>query len=128
VSPNWAFLEPLIPGLNLYALPARAGEVITKLGGSTLGISLIAVSFFLVIGPPVAAGIFLRVSRELSDPRREFWSTLPTTLLASFTVQVVGLLMALYVVWHIEGMFRRRLAAGPDAPAAGSAEAAEASG
>ena len=111
VSPSWAFIEPLIPGLNLYALPARTGEVISKLGGSMLGTSLIAISFFLIIGPPIAAGIFLRFFAPiLSDPPREFWSTVGTTLLASFTVQVVGLLIALYVVWHIEGMFRRRVA------------------
>jgi uncharacterized membrane protein len=110
VSPNWAFIEPLIPGLNLYALPARTGEIISKLGGSMLGTSLIAISFFLIIAPPIAAGIFLRVAREVSDPRREFWATLGTTLLASFTVQVIGLVLALYIVWHIEGMFRRRAA------------------
>jgi hypothetical protein len=111
VSPSWAFLEPLIPGLNLWSLPARAAEVISKLGGSMLGTSLIAISFFLIIGPPIAAGIFLRAARFVED--REFWRTLGTTLLASFTVQVVGLVVALYVVWHIEGMFRRRVAAGP---------------
>jgi hypothetical protein len=116
VSPNWAFLEPLIPGLNLYALPARAGEVISKLGGSVLGMSLIAISFFLIIGPPIAAAIFLRGARLVSDPPREFWGTLGTTLLASFTVQVVGLLIALYIVWHIEGMFRRRVAGEGAAP------------
>ncbi len=111
VSPSWAFFEPLIPGLNLYSLPARAGEVISKLGGSMLGTSLIAISFFLIIGPPIVAGIYLRVfARLLADPPREFWSTLGTTLLASFTVQVVGLMIALYVLWHIEGMFRRRVA------------------
>jgi hypothetical protein len=110
VSPSWAFFEPLIPGLNLYSLPARAGEVISKLGGSMLGTSLIAISFFLIIGPPIAAGIFLRIARSVSDPPREFWATLGTTLLASFTVQVVGLVVALYIVWHIEGMFRRRVA------------------
>lgn len=122
VSPNWAFIEPLIPGLNLYALPARAGEVITKLGGSMLGMSLIAISFFLIIGPPIAAALFLRAARFVEG--REFWRTLGTTLLASFTVQVIGLAIALYIVWHIEGMFRRRVAAGPNAPiaAAGSDE------
>jgi uncharacterized membrane protein len=108
VSPSWAFIEPLIPGLNLYSLPARAGEVISKLGGSMLGTSLIAISFFLIIGPPIAAGIFLRAARFV-EVGREFWRTLGTTLLASFTVQVVGLVIALYVVWHIEGMFRRRV-------------------
>lgn len=108
VSPRWAFFEPLIPGLNLYSLPARAGEVISKLGGSMLGTSLIAISFFLVIGPPIAAGIFLRAVRWV-DVGREFWRTLGSTLLVSFTVQVVGLIIALYVVWHIEGMFRRRI-------------------
>lgn len=113
VSPNWAFLEPLIPGLNLYALPARAGEVMSKLGGSTIGMPLIAVSFFLIIGPPIAAGIFLRLTRYVSEPPREFWSTLGTTLLVSFTVQVIGLAIALYLIWHIEGMFRRRLAGEP---------------
>jgi len=117
VSPTWAFFEPLIPGLNLYSLPARTGEVISKLGGSMLGTSLIAISFFLIIGPPIAAGILLRIAREVSDPRREFWATLGTTLLASFTVQVVGLALALYIVWHIEGMFRRRVAGEGLAPA-----------
>jgi hypothetical protein len=125
VSPRWAFFEPLIPGLNLYSLPARAGEVISKLGGSTLGTSLVAISFFLIIGPPVAAGIFLRAIRFVEDGR-EFWGTLGSTLLASFTVQVVGLIVALYVVWHIEGMFRRRVAgeATPPASAPASTDAA----
>jgi hypothetical protein len=118
VSPTWAFFEPLIPGLNLYSLPARAGEVISKLGGSMLGTSLIAISFFLIIGPPIAAGIFLRVfARLFSDPPREVWSTVGTTLLASFTVQVLGVVIALYVLWHIEGMFRRRVAGEGPAPA-----------
>lgn len=121
VSPSWAFFEPLIPGLNLYSLPARAGEVISKLGGSMLGTSLIAISFFLIIGPPIAAGIFLRLAREVSDPRREFWATLGTTLLASFTVQVIGLALALYVLWHIEGMFRRRVAGETAEPASSTA-------
>jgi F0F1-type ATP synthase membrane subunit c/vacuolar-type H+-ATPase subunit K len=118
VSPRWAFFEPLIPGLNLYSLPARAGEVISKLGGSVLGTSLIAISFFLIIGPPIAAGILLRAVRFVEG--REFWRTLGTTLLASFTVQVVGLVIALYVLWHIEGMFRRRVA-GEGSGAAASA-------
>jgi hypothetical protein len=121
VSPTWAFFEPLIPGLNLYALPARAGEVISKLGGSTIGMPLIALAFFLIIGPPIAAGIFLRLTRFVSHPAREFWGTLGTTLLVSFTVQVIGMAIALYIVWHIEGMFRRRLEQGP---ATGSGEAA----
>jgi hypothetical protein len=120
VSPSWAFFEPLIPGLNLYSLPARAGEVISKLGGSMLGTSLIAISFFLIIGPPIAAGIFLRAA-SFVESNREFWRTLGTTLLASFTVQVVGLVIALYIVWHIEGMFRRRVAG----EGAGSAESVQ---
>jgi hypothetical protein len=120
VSPRWAFFEPLIPGLNLYSLPARSGEVISKLGGSMLGTSLIAISFFLIIGPPIAAGIFLRALRFVEDGR-EFWRTLGSTLLASFTVQVVGLIIALYVVWHIEGMFRRRIAGEGAEPATESA-------
>jgi hypothetical protein len=122
VSPNWAFLEPLIPGLNLYALPARAAEVISKLGGSTLGTSLVAISFFLLIGPPVVAAIVVRISRTLEG--REFWRTLGATLLTSFTVQVVGLVIALYVVWHIEGMFRKRIGAGPAEPSPAQAQAA----
>ena len=133
VSPSWAFIEPLIPGLNLYSLPARAGEVISKLGGSMLGTSLIAISFFLIIGPPIAAGIFLRAIRFV-EAGREFWRTVGTTLLASFTVQVVGLVVALYVVWHIEGLFRRRLAgedsepAGPTAASAGESEPTSSAG
>lgn len=119
VSPSWAFLEPLIPGLNLWSLPARAAEVISKLGGSMLGTSLIAISFVLIIGPPIAGGLFLRAARFVED--REFWRTVGATLLASFTVQVIGLVIALYIVWHIEGMFRRRVAAGPGAAPASTA-------
>jgi hypothetical protein len=127
VSPTWAFFEPLIPGLNLYALPARAGEVIAKLGGSTVGMPLIAVSFFLIIGPPIAAGIFLRLTRLVTDPPREWWATFGTTLLVSFTVQVIGIGIALYIIWHIEGMFRRRIAGEP-APAPNEPGTAEAAG
>lgn len=123
VSPSWAFLEPLIPGLNLFALPARSAEVISKLGGSALGTSLIAIAFFLIIGPPIAAGLFLRAARLVEG--REWWATLGATLLASFTVQVVGLVIALYVVWHIEAMFRRRVAA-QGSQAAGSSGPADA--
>lgn len=126
VSPRWAFFEPLIPGLNLYSLPARAGEVISRLGGSMLGTSLIAISFFLIIGPPIAAGIFLRAIRIFEG--REFWRTLGTTLLASFTVQVVGLAIALYIIWHIEGMFRRRLAGERPGPAPSDPARAEPAG
>jgi hypothetical protein len=115
VSPTWAFFEPLIPGLNLFSLPARSAEVISKLGGSVLGTSLIAISFFLIIGPPIAAGIFLRAASFVEE--REFWRTLGATLLLSFTVQVIGVVIALYIVWHIEGMFRRRVAAQGGAPA-----------
>ena len=120
VSPSWAFLEPLIPGLNLWSLPARAAEIISKLGGSMLGTSLIAISFFLIIGPPIAAGLFLRAARFVED--REFWRTLGTTLLAAFSFQVIGLVIALYVVWHIEAMFRKRVAAGPTATTSPNAE------
>jgi len=115
VSPTWAFFEPLIPGLNLYSLPARAGEVISRLGGSSIGTSLIAISFFLIIGPPIAAAIFLRATRFVAERDREFWGTVGPTLLVSFSIQVIGLAIALYLIWHIEGMFRRRVAAGPAA-------------
>src|SRR5262245_41008686 len=41
VSPTWAFFEPLIPGFNIYSIPARIAEVIQKLGGHLYATALI---------------------------------------------------------------------------------------
>jgi hypothetical protein len=111
VSSSWAFLEPLIPGLNLYSLPARAGEVVQKLGGSGKGLPMIAISFFLIIGPPVVAAVLIRVSRMFIDGP-EYHRTVATTLIVMFGAQTIGLLLALGVMWHIEGLFRARVAKG----------------
>ena len=110
VSSNWAFIEPLVPGLNLYSLPARAGEVVQKLGDSGRGLPMIAISFFLIIGPPVVAAVLIRASRLLEGP--EYHRTVATTLILMFAVQTIGLILALWVMWHIEGLFRARVSNG----------------
>jgi hypothetical protein len=111
VSPSWAFIEPLIPGLNLYSLPARAGEIIKKLDEAGRALPLVAISFFLIIGPPVAAAALNRGIRTFDDTR-EFHRTFATILIGMFSIQAIGLIIALYIVWHIEGLFRARVAKG----------------
>lgn len=119
VSANWAFIEPLIPGLNLYSLPARAGEVVQKLGDSGRGLPMIAISFFLIIGPPIVAAVLIRASRFFEGP--EYHRTVATTLIVMFAVQAIGIIIALWVMWHIEGLFRARVARGvPATPAPAS--------
>src|SRR3712207_3003928 len=90
VSPQMAFLEPLIPGFNLYALAARVGEVLRKLDEKGPGLPLLGLSFILVIGAPVVAGILIRVSREF-ETTGDFLRTSGFTLFLAFSVQAVGL-------------------------------------
>jgi hypothetical protein len=114
VSPTMAFLEPLIPGFNLYALPARVGEVIRKLDEKGPGLPLLGLSFILVIGAPIAAGVLIRVSREF-ETTGDFLRTSGFTLFLAFAVQAVGLGIALYLVWLVERLARTRAEQPPSA-------------
>jgi hypothetical protein len=116
VSSQMAFIEPLIPGFNIYALPARLGEVLKKVDEKGPGLPLLGLSFILVIGAPLAAGVLIRVSREL-EASGDFLRTSGFTLLLAFSVQAVGLAIGLYLVWQVERLTRSRAAesGGPSA-------------
>ena len=118
VSPQMAFMEPLIPGFNIYALPARVGEVLRKLDEKGPGVPLLGLSFILVIGAPIVAGILIRVSSEL-ESGGDFLRTSGFTLFLAFTVQAVGLAIGLYLVWMVERLARTRAAEPPDDPVVG---------
>lgn len=107
VSPQMAFIEPLIPGFNLYALPARVGEVLRKLDDKGPGLPLLGLSFILVIGAPAVAAVLIRISREV-EATGDFLRTSGFTLFLAFTVQAVGLAIGLYLVWMVERLVRAR--------------------
>jgi hypothetical protein len=107
VSSQMAFLEPLIPGFNIYALPARVGEVLRKLDEKGPGLPLLGLSFILVLGAPAVAAILIRVSREF-ETTGDFLRTSGFTLFLAFTVQAVGLAIGLYLVWLVERLARMR--------------------
>ena len=105
VSPTMAFFEPLIPGVNLYSLPARAGEVVTKLEGNGRGMVLIGLAWLLGFGPIVVAAWILRIGR-IAESGADLLRTIGATFLGAFAFQAVGLLIGIYVMWHIEGLCR----------------------
>lgn len=105
VSPTMAFIEPLIPGVNLYSLPARAGEVVTKLEGNGRGTLLIGLAWLLGVGPIAIAAWILRIGR-FTESGADLLRTIGATFLGAFAFQAVGLVIGLYVVWHIEGLCR----------------------
>jgi hypothetical protein len=118
VSPTFAFMEPLIPGFNLYSLPARIAEVIRKLEESGPGLPLIAIAWLLVVGPPVGVVVISRVS-QVFESTSEALRTLSLTLIGAFTFQAIALLIALYLIWRVERLIRVR-AEGAPPPSGGS--------
>jgi hypothetical protein len=107
VSPTMAFIEPLIPGVNLYSLPARTAEAVRKLEGASQTFALIAIAFLLVVGPPIVAALAIR-GASLFESRAELTRTIANALIGSFSIQSIGLLVGLAVVWQIEGLCRTR--------------------
>lgn len=121
VSATMAFMEPLIPGFNLYALPARLGEVLKKLDEKGPGIPLLGLAAILFIGPAIAAAVAIRISREL-ETTADFLRTSGFILFIAFVFQAMGLLIGVYLIWQVERMARARAEdqagkarAGPDA-------------
>jgi hypothetical protein len=112
VSPRMALLEPLIPGFNLYALPARVGEVIRKLDEQSPALPLLALGWGLVVIPPIAAGIMVRFSLLVQDTG-DFFQTAGFLILLAFTIEAVGLGIGLWIVWQVERLQRTRVEAGP---------------
>ena len=107
VSPQMAMLEPLIPGFNLYALPARIGEVLRKLDERGPGVPLLGLSWILFVIPPVVAGVAIRLSGEV-ESTADFARTSGFALFLMSTFQAVGLSIGLYVAWLVERLQRAR--------------------
>jgi hypothetical protein len=110
VGPTMAFIEPLIPGVNLYSLPARVAEVIQKLDDSGRGMLLVGLSWILTVGPPVVAALVIRFGYIFASSS-ELLRTIGIAATLSFSVQAVGLLAGLGVIWHVESLVRARVAA-----------------
>jgi hypothetical protein len=113
VSPTWAFFEPLIPGFNIYAIPARMAEAITKLGGNAAAMPLLGLAIVLAFGPAVVIGALLRFASGLFGEGDELRQALAIGLMVVFAFQAVALAIGLVVVWQVEGMQRSRHAALP---------------
>ena len=113
VSATMAFLEPLIPGFNLYALPARLGEVLKKLDEKGNGLPLLGLASILFIGPAIIAAVAIRLSREL-ETTGDFLRTSGFTLFIAFVVQATGLLIGVYLIWQVERLARERAESPPN--------------
>ncbi|HET7181748.1 MAG TPA: zinc finger Ran-binding domain-containing protein [Candidatus Limnocylindrales bacterium] len=107
VSPTWAFFEPLVPGFNLYAIPARLGEMITRLGPHPAAMPLLGLAIIIAFGPAVVLGFVLRFTRVFGTGR-DLQEATAIGLIVIFACQAVALLIGNVVVWQIEGMARKR--------------------
>jgi hypothetical protein len=118
VSPTWAFFEPLIPGFNVYAIPARMGEAIHKLGGHPSAMPLLGLAIIFAFGPAIVVGFLLRFT-GLFGTGAELRTALSIGLIFVFACQAIALAIGLVVLWQIEGMTRARhesLAGGGGSP------------
>ena len=128
VSGTFAFIEPLIPGFNLYALPARLGEVLRKLEDKGGGLALLGLSFILVVIPPIVGALLMRYMLPRTfDPTRfrsvvtfeglspEFIRTGSFMFLLASTLVAVGLAIGLSLIWRTERLARAHVAAGKGA-------------
>jgi hypothetical protein len=110
VSPTFAFFEPLIPGFNAYAIPARMGEAIQKLGGHSIAMPLLGLAIIFAFGPAIVVGFLLRFT-GLFGTGTELRVALSVGLILVFACQAIALLIGLVVVWQIEGLQRSKHAA-----------------
>jgi hypothetical protein len=107
VSPTWAFFEPLIPGFNLYAIPARMGEMITKLGPHPTAMPLLGLAIVILFGPAIALGFVLRFTR-IFGTGNDLREATAIGLIVIFVCQAVAIVIGNIVVWQIEGLARKR--------------------
>jgi hypothetical protein len=107
VSPTWAFAEPLIPGFNLYSIPARMAEVIQKLGGHLYATAMIGLAWVLVVGPALVLLYVARFTRFLGTGA-ELLRVTSIGAIAVFVFQSVALALMLWVLWEIEKLMRTK--------------------
>jgi hypothetical protein len=109
VSPTWAFFEPLIPGFNVYSIPARIAEVIQKLGGHLYATALIGLAWLLVVVP---AALLLYVARFTGflGTGAELLRVTSIGALVVFVFEAVALVLMLIVLWQVEKLQRAKAA------------------
>jgi hypothetical protein len=112
VSPTMAFIEPLLPGVNLYSLPTRAAEVVRRLDGGTGPLVLIVIAWFLAVGPAAVSVWIFRVA-YLAESDVDRLRTIAATAVGLFAFQALSIALALVVIWRIEALCRARAAALP---------------
>jgi hypothetical protein len=123
VSPTWAFVEPLIPGFNLYSIPARIAEVIQKLGGHLYATALIGLAWILIVAPAALLLYVARFTRFLGTGA-ELLRVTSIGALVVFVFEAVALVLMLLVLWQVEKLFRAKAAGvGAVVPAPAGAEA-----
>ena len=109
VSPTLAFIEPLIPGFNLIAMPARMFEVLTKLEGGLLGQALLGIAVLLVLIPVVVSTVVLRASLFVASTfERAFLGSIGFMIVSACIF--VAFLIGIVVLWQIESLCRARTA------------------
>jgi hypothetical protein len=107
VSPTMAFIEPLIPGVNLYSLPTRAAEVAGRLGGGTGPLVLIVLAWFFAVGPAAVGAWILRVA-YLAESGADQLRTIGLTAVGIFAFEALAIALGIVVIWRIEGLCRAR--------------------
>jgi len=123
VSPTWAFVEPLIPGFNLYSIPARIAEVIQKLGGHLYATALIGLAWILIVGPAALLLYVARFTRFLGTGA-ELLRVTSIGAVFVFVFQAIALVLMLTVLWQVEKMLRAKAeSVGVAGTAAAAAEA-----
>ena len=123
VSPTWAFVEPLIPGFNLYSIPARIAEVIQKLGGHLYATALIGLAWLLIVVPAALLLYAARFTRFLGTGA-ELLRVTSIGAIVVFVFQAVALALMLVVLWQVEKLLRAKAASvGVATTAAAKAEA-----
>ena len=117
VSPRMAFIEPLIPGFNLIAMPARMSEALSKLEGGLFGQALLGIAVLLVVTPVVISTVVLRASLFVATTwERAYVGTIMSMIIA--VCLGIAFLIGLVVVWQVEGLCRARAEASKPAGAA----------
>jgi hypothetical protein len=112
VSPGFAFLEPLIPGFNLYSIPARIADAIAKLGGHLYATALIGLAWILAIGPALVLAYLARFTR-LFGTGAELLRVTSLGALVVFAFQAAAIVLLLVVLWQVEKLQRAKAAAMP---------------
>jgi hypothetical protein len=107
VSPTFAFVEPLIPGFNLYTIPARIAEVIQKLGGHLYATALIGLAWILIVGPAALLLYVARFTRFLGTGA-ELLRVVSIGAVVVFVFQAIALALMLVVLWQVEKLFRAK--------------------